>query len=108
MQKQEEELKKLRRQENDKEEVIQTRITQALSEQQLKFQELQKNKAQEEAEDAFQSFLDQLELQENEERIIIDGESRVWKIIRCSRSILQEEEEEETEEETEQQDSPEQ
>ena len=36
---------------------------------------MQKNKAQEDAEDAFQTFLDQLELQENEERIIIDGES---------------------------------
>lgn len=33
-------------------------------------------------EDAFQAFLDQLDLNENEERIIIDGESRVWKIIR--------------------------
>lgn len=43
---------------------------------------------QEEAEDAFQAFLDQLELQENEEWIIIDGESWVWKIIRCSWSIL--------------------
>ena len=43
--------------------------------------------------------MDQLDLSENEERIIIDGESRVWKIIRCSRSILQDEEEEEEEEE---------
>jgi len=41
--------------------------------------------------------LDQLDLSENEERIIIDGEGRVWKIIRCSRSILNEEEEEEEE-----------
>lgn len=42
-------------------------------------------------EDAFQAFLDQLDLNENEERIIIDGESRVWKIIRCSKSIIEDE-----------------
>jgi len=43
----------LRRKEKEMEEIVQTRITQALSEQQMKFQELQKNKAQEDAEDAF-------------------------------------------------------
>jgi hypothetical protein len=44
----------------------------------------QQQDKQDDCEDAFQAFLDQLELSENEERIIIDGESRVWKIIRCS------------------------
>lgn len=39
-------------------------------------------------EDAFQAFLDQLDLNENEERIIIDGESRVWKIIRYVHNLL--------------------
>lgn len=61
------------------------RIKQSLLAQQEKLQMAEK---QEEAEDAFQAFLDQLELSENEEWIIIDGESWVWKIIRCSWSIL--------------------
>lgn len=65
---------------------------------------LEEARKMDDVEDAFQAFLDQLDLNENEERIIIDGESRVWKIIRCSRSIIEdevlEEEEEETEDET--------
>lgn len=64
---------------------------------------LEEAKKMDDVEDAFQAFLDQLDLNENEERIIIDGESRVWKIIRCSKSIIEdeclEEEEEEDEEE---------
>lgn len=43
---------------------------------------LEEAKKMDDVEDAFQAFLDQLDLNENEERIIIDGESRVWKIIR--------------------------
>lgn len=52
---------------------------------------LEEAKKMEDVEDAFQAFLDQLDLNENEERIIIDGESRVWKIIRCSKSIIEDE-----------------
>jgi len=69
---------------------------------------LQEAKKMEDVEDAFQAFLDQLDLNENEERIIIDGESRVWKIIRCSKNIIEDEclEEEEEEDEEEKQIDP--
>lgn len=64
---------------------------------------LEEARKMDDVEDAFQAFLDQLDLNENEERIIIDGESRVWKIIRCSKSIIEDEwlEDEEEEEEEE-------
>jgi hypothetical protein len=79
-------------------------LQQLLSKQEEDFEgKLQEARKMEDVEDAFQAFLDQLDLNENEERIIIDGESRVWKIIRCSKSIIEdeclEEEEEEDEEE---------
>jgi len=86
-------------------------LEQLLVKQEESFQiQLEEAKKIDDVEDAFQAFLDQLDLNENEERIIIDGESRVWKIIRCSKSIIEdeclEEEEEETEEEKQAESDP--
>ena len=79
-------------------------LQQLLVKQEEEFEaKLEEAKKMDDVEDAFQAFLDQLDLNENEERIIIDGESRVWKIIRCSKSIIEDEclEEEEEEDEDE-------